>query len=135
MASVLGKKWLLVWNARELKTRTISHLSAVVLVASGLAWFNHFGMLAPLAVMGIFLTVKQWRHLWILYVVILSLAGSVAVFYVFGRYRFPLVPFLALFAGAGIVRALALYQEKNFRPSQSPRCSCCARNHVNWPIG
>ena len=66
---------------------------------------------------------------------ILSLAGSVAVFYVFGRYRFPLAPLLALFAGAGIVRALALYQAKNFCPvAIAALLLLCAGIVVNWRI-
>jgi tetratricopeptide (TPR) repeat protein len=132
----LGKKWLLVWNAREIEDSDDFYIyQRWSRLLSFLAWFNHFGILAPLAVMGIFLTVKQWRQLWILYVMILSLAGSVAVFFVFGRYRFPLVPFLALFAGAGIVRALALYKEKNFRPlAVAALLLLCTGIVVNWPI-
>ena len=32
----------------------------------------------------------------------LTFAGSVTLFYVFARYRYPLVPLAALFAGAGL---------------------------------
>jgi tetratricopeptide (TPR) repeat protein len=81
------------------------------------------------------LTIKEWRQLWFLYAMILSLAASVGVFYVFGRYRFPLVPFLALFAGAGIVRAVALCKAKNFQPVIiSALLLLCTGIVVNWPI-
>jgi tetratricopeptide (TPR) repeat protein len=132
----LGKKWLLVWNAREIEDSDDFYIyQQWSWLLSFLAWFNHFGILAPLAIVGIFLTVKQWRQLWVLYAMILSLAGSVAVFFVFGRYRFPLVPFLALFAGAGIAKAVALYQEKNFRPLAVAALLLLGTGIVvNWPI-
>jgi hypothetical protein len=62
MASL--EEWLLVWNAREIEDSDDFYIYqrwSWLLVF--LAWFNHFGILAPLAVVGIFLTVKQWRHL------------------------------------------------------------------------
>ena len=134
--ALLGKKWLLVWNAREIEDSDDFYIyQQWSWLLSFLAWFNHFGILAPLAVMGLCLTVNQWRRLWLLYAMILSLAASVAVFYVFGRYRFPLVPFLALFAGAGIARAAELYKEKNFRPlTIAALLLLCTAIVVNWPI-
>ncbi|HSE84804.1 MAG TPA: tetratricopeptide repeat protein [Candidatus Binatia bacterium] len=133
---LLGKKWLLVWNAREIEDSDDFYIyQQWSWLLRFLAWFNHFGILAPLAVVGIFLTAKQWHRLWVLYAMILSLAGSVAVFFVFGRYRFPLAPLLALFAGAGIVRGVALYQEKNFRPlTIAALILLCTGIVVNWPI-
>ena len=134
--ALLGKKWLLVWNAREIEDSDDFYIyQQWSWLLSFLAWFNHFGILAPLAVMGLWLTVNQWRRLWLLYAMILSLAASVAVFYVFGRYRFPLVPFLALFAGAGMARAAELYKEKSFRPlTIAALLLLCTAIVVNWPI-
>ena len=134
--ALLGKKWLLVWNAREIEDSDDFYIyQQWSWLLSFLAWFNHFGILASLAVMGLCLTVNQWRRLWLLYAMILSLAASVAVFYVFGRYRFPLVPFLALFAGAGMARAAELYKEKSFRPlTIAALLLLCTGIVVNWPI-
>jgi tetratricopeptide (TPR) repeat protein len=135
--ALLGKKWLLVWNAREIEDSDDFYIYRQwSRLLNFLGWINHFGILVPLAVMGVFLTVKRWRHLWFLYAMILSLAASVAVFYVFGRYRFPLVPFLALFAGAGITAAVALYQKKNFRLLTIAAVLLLSTGIVvNWPIG
>jgi Flp pilus assembly protein TadD/4-amino-4-deoxy-L-arabinose transferase-like glycosyltransferase len=134
--ALLGKKWLLVWNAREIEDSDDFYIYQQWSWLLGfLAWFNHFGILAPLAVMGLCLTVNQGRRLWLLYAMILSLAASVAGFYVFGRYRFPLVPFLALFAGAGMARAVELYKEKSFRPlTIAALLLLCTAIVVNWPI-
>lgn len=63
-------------------------------------WIGHFGVLVPLAVLGVIVTWPQRRRLWILYAMALAYAASVVMFYVFARYRYPLVPFLLLFAAA-----------------------------------
>lgn len=134
--ALLSKKWLLVWNSREIEDSDDFYIyQEWSWLLRSLGWINHFGILAPLAVMGVFLTVKQWRQLWVLYAMVLSLAASVAIFYVFGRYRFPLVPFLALFAGAGIVEAGALYQKKNFGAlTFAAVLGFATIIVVNWPI-
>ena len=134
--ALLGKKWLLVWNAREIEDSDDFYIyQQWSWLLSFLGWINHFGILTPLAVMGVFLTAKQWRRLWVLYAMVLSLAASVAVFYVFGRYRFPLVPFLALFAGAGIAQAAALYRRKDFRPLfVAAAFGLTTGIIVNWPV-
>ena len=66
---------------------------------------GHFGVLAPLALLGVFVSWPRRRELWWLYAVSATYAASVLLFYVFARYRYPLVPFLALLAGAGLVGA------------------------------
>jgi tetratricopeptide (TPR) repeat protein len=66
---------------------------------------GHFGVLAPLALLGVFVSWPRRRELWWLYAVSSTYAASVLLFYVFARYRYPLVPFLALLAGAGLVGA------------------------------
>jgi tetratricopeptide (TPR) repeat protein len=72
-----------------------------VLRAAG--WLGHFGVLAPLAVLGAFVTWPRRRELWWIHAAVAAYAASVVLFYVFARYRYPLVPFLALLAGAGLV--------------------------------
>ena len=133
---LLGFKWLLVWNAREIEDsddfyiyQNWSWLLAL------LAWVSHFGILAPLASIGVLLTLRQWRQLWLLYAMIVALAASVAVFYVFGRYRYPLVPLLSLFAGAGIAETWRISQLKAWRtlmPAVSLAVAIALL--VNWPM-
>jgi len=135
-AKLLGFKWLLVWNAREIEDsddfyiyQNWSWLLAL------LSWFSHFGVLAPLACVGVFLTLRQWRQLWLLYAMVVALAASVAVFYVFGRYRYPLVPLLALFAGAGFVEAWRLWRQQAWRTlAPALVLALGAAALVNWPL-
>lgn len=133
---LVGFKWLLVWNAREVEDsddfyiyQNWSWLLAL------LAWFGHFGVLAPLAGVGILLTLRQWRQLWLLYAMIVSLAASVAIFYVFGRYRYPLVPLLTLFAGAAIVESYRLCRQRAWRAlAPALILALASATLINWPL-
>jgi tetratricopeptide (TPR) repeat protein len=132
----MAKKWLMVWNAREVEDSDDYYIyqewSGLL---SFLGWVNHFGLLAPLAAVGLWLTRHQWRQLWLLYAMTLGLAASVAIFYVFGRYRFPLVPLLALFAGAGLVECANLCKQRAWRPLLPGLAIFLSIGAiVNWPM-
>ncbi|HZD40742.1 MAG TPA: glycosyltransferase family 39 protein, partial [Terriglobales bacterium] len=111
--TLMSKKWLMVWNVRELEDADDFYLyQQRSPLLKGLGVVAHFGLLAPLAAMGCLLTWRKWRRLWVLHGLLLSMALSVAFFYVFARYRFPMIPLLALLAGAGIAEAVALRRTK-----------------------
>ncbi|HEX2244026.1 MAG TPA: glycosyltransferase family 39 protein, partial [Gammaproteobacteria bacterium] len=133
---LLSRKWVLVWNGREIEDsddfyiyRQWSSLLGV------LGRLNHFGVLAPLGALGLLVSLGQWRRLWLLYLMILALAASVAIFYVFGRYRFPLVPLLVLFAGAGSMQIISFYEHQRWNPlfgALAVLCACAI--FTNWPV-
>jgi Flp pilus assembly protein TadD len=101
---LLVHKWVMVWNAYELSdTESFTLYAHLSWLLGALGRLNHFGVLWPLAAVGLAATLRQWRRLWVLVAMILTVAGGVALFYVFARYRYPLVPLLAVFAGAGVV--------------------------------
>jgi tetratricopeptide (TPR) repeat protein len=106
--ALLARKFRLLWNADEmLDTESQeTHAEWSALLRFG-GWFGHFGVLVPLAVLGIWMCWPDRRRLWAFHVMALAYAASVLVFYVFARYRFPLVPFLILFASGGIARLAA----------------------------
>jgi cytochrome c-type biogenesis protein CcmH/NrfG len=77
----------------------------------------HFGVLGPLAIVGYCLNWQRRRELMLLVLMVTAYAAGVWFFYVVGRYRFPLVPFLCLFAGIGIVDAGRLFSSRFRRKS------------------
>ena len=113
---LLWRKWRIVWNEREIEDSDDFYIyQKWSWLLTFLGSINHFGVLVPLAALGCVLTWKQRRKLWLLYVLLGTFAVSVTLFYVFGRYRFLLVPMLILFAGAGIVEVIAVCRERQFR--------------------
>jgi len=133
---LLGTKWLLVWNAREIEDSDDFYIyQSYSSLLAFFGWFNHFGILAPLAALGVYLTRRQWRQLGLLYLMIVGLALSVAIFYVFGRYRFPLVPLIMPFAGAGVFELVRLYKERRWSAiGGGITVIFFAATIVNWPL-
>ncbi|WP_338030025.1 tetratricopeptide repeat protein [Fuerstiella marisgermanici] len=78
----------------------------------------NFGTLGPLAVLGLLLSRRNWRELSVLVGMLLAYTASVLLFYVFGRYRFPVVPILCVFAGMGIADGIRIVSLR-FRGSAS----------------
>lgn len=108
---LMGRKVLLLLNYTEmLDTESQeSYAECSWPLAIG-GWVGHFGVLVPLAVAGVFVTWPQRRRLRLLHVMALAYAASVVVFFVFARYRFPLVPFLLLLAAAAVTGAAAFWR-------------------------
>lgn len=93
--------------------------------SSVLRWldrFFHFGVLLPLATIGVFLTIHRVRELWPLHLWVLATAVTLVAFVVFGRYRFPMIPVLIGFAAAGVVLALqAVSKRATYGPGEPSR--------------
>ena len=133
---LLGKKWLMVWNAREVEDSDDFYIySQWSWLLQALGWLTHFGVLAPLAAVGVWMSRRHWRDLWLLYTMILSLALSVAIFYVFGRYRFPLISLLTLFTGAALVGLVNLFRSRGVESlAVSVVVLLASALIVNWPL-
>lgn len=100
---LLGWKWFLTWNRVEfVDVEAIETHQRESAPLAALGSVLHFGVLFALAIAGVWWTRSQWRRLWLLYAMALTFAAAVTLFYVFARYRYPLVPIAALFAGAGL---------------------------------
>jgi len=111
---LLAKKWHLVWNALEVGDAESQYAHYKwSFVLKWLGFFFHFGVICPLAVFGICLTFQHREKLWGLYLILISFAASVAVFYVFARYRFPMIGVVGLFAAAGISGSHEFFRGKN----------------------
>jgi tetratricopeptide (TPR) repeat protein len=77
-----------------------------------------FGVLLPLALAGMVFALRERRPAGaaeLLAVLALAFTAAVAVFYVWARYRFPLVPLLVPFAALAGVRGLELARQSEWR--------------------
>ena len=110
---LMARKTLLVWNDRELPDSDepfVYEDSSLTLALSGFVF--SFGTIAPLALAGIAATWADRRRLAPLYLCLFGIAASTALFFVFARYRFSMVPILVLFAAAGMAEFIRLVTEK-----------------------
>ena len=75
----------------------------------------HFGILCPLGIWGVIATWKDWRKLWLYYLLLLSMIAAVVGFFILGRYRNPVAILLIPLAAAGAVDLIARFKEKRWR--------------------
>lgn len=113
---LLLRKAYLVLHAREIMdTDSLEAYREHSWVLAATSRLVHFGWLLPLAIVGAYDRRREWQRLWVLYCVPATMAAAVALFFVMGRYRFPLVPVLALFAAAGILGLVEDLRARNPR--------------------
>ncbi len=134
---VLAAKFRLIWSAEELMDgEAIGVYADESVLLRVLGWFFHFGTLLPLAVVGLFATRGDARRLWPLWGVIAVMALGPLLFYVNGRYRYPLVPGLALFAGVGLLEGVRLLRTRDWNAAALPACLLVGvALFSNWPLG
>lgn len=134
LALMLKKAWL-VWNAKEIPdTDEPAVYADESRLLRTLGTFIHFGIIAPLALLGIWVTWPDRRRLWILYLMILTMTVSVALFYVFARYRYPLVPLLMLFASAALWHLVERLRERaDYGWGHAGALLLATAMIVNWP--
>ena len=101
---LMARKVALLGNATEMvDTEDQATYAEWSVVLSLLGPVTHFGVLVPLAFAGM---LASWTHrsrFGILYALLVTYSGSVLMFFVFARYRYPLVPMLMLFAAPAVV--------------------------------
>ncbi len=95
----------------------------------------HFGILLPIAVLGVVVGWPARGRIWPFYAMAGTYAASVVFFYVSARYRLPLVPFLMLFAAV----ALALLPDfarstERIRLAAILLTAIVFAIFVNWPL-
>ncbi|MFH1680343.1 MAG: hypothetical protein ABIH26_06835 [Candidatus Eisenbacteria bacterium] len=100
-AALLGRKALLFWSALELPDNENFYYMRDRFLALRLFPLT-FGPVAVFALLGMVLSLRRLRSLFLLYAGALSVFAALVAFYVFSRYRLPAVPFLILFAAEGV---------------------------------
>lgn len=74
----------------------------------------NFHAVAALGLTGMVLCLGRWRKLLLLYFAVILYSATVVAFYVFGRYRLPVVPPLILFATAAAMELPAMIARKRY---------------------
>jgi len=118
---LLARKAALLVNAYEVSDADDIYFYAryaSVLRVTFAVW--HMGVLVPLAALGIALTWPRRRELVGLYAVLATLSVGVVLFFVFARYRYPVVSVLLPFAGAGLVETFVRARAGRWRELALP---------------
>jgi len=133
---LMGRKWMLVWNRVELPdTESFEVYRDASVVLRALAAVLGFGILVALGAAGMVLAWRVEPRPDLLYLMLFGYAAAVAAFYVFARYRYPLVPILALFAGHALVRGWGLLAARDLRRLRPAAIAAALALVVScWPI-
>jgi len=134
--ALTARKTALVWNAAEMvDTESQESHAEWSWPLTLLGPIGHFGVLVPLALLGLIVTWRDRSRLLILHALLVTYAASVVAFYVFGRYRYPLVPILLLFAAAALVQAPAIARARRVPGSVATIVTLVAAIvFTNWPL-
>jgi Flp pilus assembly protein TadD len=109
------RKFVLFWDSYELaNNKDIYFFGRISPVFRGLSWLS-FGLIAPLAVLGAIVTVRRNGAAALMVLFVASYTAGVLLFFVNARFRLPVVPFLMLFAAAGVFWLVERARERRVR--------------------
>jgi tetratricopeptide (TPR) repeat protein len=139
--TLMVKKTVLLVNAAEMvDTESQETHAEWSMPLRLLGPIGHFGVLVPLAIFGLIATfpssgASNRSLFWLLYAMTAAYAASVVAFYVFARYRYPLVPFLMLFAAAGLAALPDVFRTRAVPGGiKAVAAIAVAAVVANWPM-
>ncbi|MGB2769531.1 MAG: tetratricopeptide repeat protein, partial [Candidatus Zixiibacteriota bacterium] len=115
------KKSILFWNGNELgNNRDLYFFTRSSSVLRLLLWrfivYFPFGLIAPLALVGIILAHRAKKDVLLLEIFLFVYMLSIILFFVNARYRVPLIPVLILFAAYAIDWFISRIRERKYLP-------------------
>lgn len=133
--ALMARKFRLLWNAAEMvdteSQETHAEWSWLLRV---LGPVTHFGVLAPLALLGMMVSWRSDAPARLLIALTVAYAASVLVFYVFARYRYPLVPLLIVLAALGVSRARQVAAQRDAAALAALAAVAAMALFANWPV-
>ncbi len=108
------KKLLLFWNWYEVPDNIDYYFFKQFSKILSLP-LPSFGFLAPLALLGLFLSIGEWRRHLLSYGIISVFMVSIVMFYVIGRYRLPIIPLLCIYAGNTLIVTYNRIRERDYK--------------------
>jgi tetratricopeptide (TPR) repeat protein len=117
--SLMVKKLALFWNGNELSNnKDIYFFARKAGILKGLIWkfviFFPFGIMCPLALLGMILSYKQFKNTLVLLLFVFVYMLSIILFFVTTRYRVPVLPILIIFSAYALNWFLVKMKEKRF---------------------
>jgi tetratricopeptide (TPR) repeat protein len=111
---LLWKKFLLFLNSYEIANhnnyyffKRFSTLLSMPLIS--------FGVIAPLGLLGILLSLKHWRRYLLLYIFLVLYSASIILFFVTARYRLPSLSIIILFGAYALWWYFEKIKEKGYK--------------------
>jgi hypothetical protein len=127
---LMVRKTMLFWNAYEIPDA--ESFDVYRLESAWLRWNPIlFGLIAPLGILGLWIDFRERRSPFFLLMILASMI-SVVLFYVFGRYRLPIVPFLLPLAAVAVFRIADLVRRRRTRALIAPLGLLLAAGIVVW---
>lgn len=128
------RKFALFWNDYEVPDFQDFYFIRLQVPVLWLAPIT-LGMLVPLAGVGIVASWPQWRGCLLLYLVIVGVFATVLPFFIFARYRLPVVPGVIVFASVGIATIARQVAARDWRALRLVAVLAgLLAVFVNWPI-
>ncbi len=122
---LLLKKCYLFWHGQEIYNAKSLYFSGDYSWLMRITLWKYVvnfpsGVLFPLMILGIYLGVKEGRALTVPGGYLTAYMAAIALFFVCARFRQPIIPMAAIFAGAAVVRSLKLWKERNWSALRIP---------------
>ena len=111
--NLLHKTWYFIHGYEWPQLESYGHLTEVV-PWLGMPWPT-LAVVMPLALLGLGLGWRWRRELAPVYLIAVFYAGAVILFFITGRYRYPVVPLACAFAGIAVWRLVEFVREKRWR--------------------
>ncbi|MCJ7498480.1 MAG: tetratricopeptide repeat protein [candidate division Zixibacteria bacterium] len=112
--SLFIKKLYLFWNSFEISNNQdiyfFRRYSALIRILPLGFW-----LIGPLSLLGIALSLKNWKKYFLLSSFIFSYSFSVHLFFVNSRFRLPVLPFLIIFSSFAILQAYEFIRRGSFK--------------------
>lgn len=118
--ALLWKKFRLLINGYEIPNNQSDYLTnEFAPIIRPLLWaktiYFPFGIIAPLSIVGMLLSLKQWRRFLPIYLFLAAFGGSLVFFFVCARFRQPMLPFLIFFAVYAIARMIQMAKNADWK--------------------
>ncbi|MEW6482466.1 MAG: hypothetical protein AB1397_05630 [bacterium] len=108
------KKFLLFWDRYEIENNVNYNFQKGFSYLFKFPLFLGFGPISLLAICGLFLSLKDWKTPFLLYLFVLTFMLSLIPFFITARYRISGVPLLIIFAGFSILWLYEKIKNKNY---------------------